>query len=216
VVKLTREARSGADVSGRIAAPGVGYVRVAAVGPKTADLAKAKIAELSAGGATSLIVDVRRTSGGDADGAVALARLFVPQGTLMTRESRGAAREPITARAGDGAISLPTTLLMDAGTSGAAELFAAALSGNRRAELVGEHTPGRAGQQTLVKLPDGTGLWLTTARYLTPAGTPLHGQGLAPTVPVEQPRAEFGQPAPTADPILEKALELAATAKRAA
>ena len=59
---------------------------------------------------------------------------------------------------------------MDNGTSGAAELFASALSGNQRADLVGEHTIGRAGVQKLVKLPGGSGLWLTTVRYLTPAG----------------------------------------------
>ena len=44
--------------------------------------------------------------------------------------------------------------------------------------------------------------------YLTPAGAPLHEKGLEPTVPVDEPDAlEFGQPAPTTDPILDKALE---------
>ena len=85
---------------------------------------------------------------------------------------------------------------MDNGTSGAAELFASALNGNQRADLVGEHTIGRAGVQKLVKLPGGSGLWLTTVRYLTPAGNPLHEKGLEPTVPVEGPEVEFGQPAP--------------------
>ena len=49
------------------------------------------------------------------------------------------------------------------GTSGAAEIFAAALAGNKRADLIGEHTIGRAASQKLVKLPDGTGLWLSTS-----------------------------------------------------
>src|SRR5207248_228563 len=93
------------------------------------------------------------------------------------------------------------------GTSGASELFAAALAGNNRAELIGEHTIGRAGEQELVKLPDGSGLWLTTSRYLTPKGTPLHAKGLEPTVMVDEPDVEFGQTPPTNDPILDKALE---------
>src|SRR5438093_1156005 len=61
--------------------------------------------------------------------------------------------------------------------------------------------------QKLVRLPDGAGLWLSTTRYLTPAGTPLHEKGLEPTVPVDEPDVEFGAPAPTTDPILDKALE---------
>jgi carboxyl-terminal processing protease len=96
---------------------------------------------------------------------------------------------------------------MDTGTSGAAELFAAALSGNQRAELIGTRTIGRVATQTLIKLPDGSGLWLSTTRYLTPAGTPLHEKGLEPVVVVDEPDVEFGQPPPASDPVLEKAIE---------
>ena len=130
------------------------------------------------------------------------------------RESRAATRETIAATQGDGAITLPVQLLIDAGTSGAAELFASALAGNGRAELVGEHTIGRTANQKLIKLPDGSGLWLSTSRYLTPSGGALHEKGLEPGVAVDQPDVEFGQPAPTTDPVLDKALERAAGKKR--
>jgi carboxyl-terminal processing protease len=213
---LVRVAAPAVDVTGRFAAPGVGYLRVAAITPKTADQARTRIAELAKTGATSLIVDVRRTSGGSLEGGLALARLFVADGTLAMREAKGSPRETIAARAGDGAVALPVTVLVDNGTSSAAELFASALSGNKRADLVGEHTLGRAAQQKLVKLPDGSGLWLTTTRYLTPDGTPLHERGLEPTVAVDQPRVDFGQAAPTTDPILDKALERLAAAAKAA
>ena len=72
-------------------------------------------------------------------------------------------------------------LLTTNGTSGAAELFAAALLDNKRATLVGEHTLGRAGVQKLVKLPDGSALYMTVARYLAPGGASIHGTGLTPT-----------------------------------
>jgi carboxyl-terminal processing protease len=198
-----------------MAAPGVGYVRVAAVGPKTADQAKSQIADLTKNGASSLIVDVRRASGGSLDSGLALARLFVPKGTLAQRETKGVDREPILARSGDGSITLPTVLLVNTGTSSGAELFAAALAGNQRAELVGEHTIGRAAQQRLIKLPNGSGLWLTVTRYLTPDGTPLHEKGLEPTVPVDEPLVNFGQLPPSGDPVLEKALERFAQKKAA-
>ena len=79
---------------------------------------------------------------------------------------------------------------------------------------IGEHTIGRAASQRLIKLPDGSGLYLTTTRYLTPAGTPLHEKGLEPTVAVDQPEVEFGQLPPASDPVLEKALEKVSGAER--
>jgi carboxyl-terminal processing protease len=216
VVELTRETEPPSAVTARVAGPGVGYVRIAAIGPETASQVKTHVADLVKGGAAKLIVDVRRTSTGSYDEGIAVARLFVGKGTLAIREAKGGARDVIAAESGDGAITVPTALLVDTGTSGAAELFAAALAGNSRADLVGEHTIGRAAQQKLVKLPDGAGLWLSTSRFLTPDGSQLHEKGLEPTIPVDEPEvAEFGAPAPTADPILDKALEHLAEKKAA-
>jgi len=208
VVELTRESEPPSAVSGRIAAAGVGYVRIAAIGSATAGQVKTQIADLAKTGAGKVIVDVRRVSNGTIDDGIALARLFVGKGTLAIRETKGGARETIAAAAGDGSVTVPVAVLLDTGTSGAAEVFAAALAGNQRGDIIGEHTIGRAATQKLVRLPDGAGLWLSTTRYLTPAGTPLHEKGVEPTVAVDEPDAvEFGQPAPTADPILDKALE---------
>ncbi len=210
IVELTREPAQADTVTSRMAAPAVGYVRIPGVDAKTAAAVKSEVAQLVKGGATTLLVDVRRASGGDLDGGIALARLFVPKGTLAIKETKGGPRETIAAGDGDGSITAPMTILIDTGTSGAAELFAAAAAGNSRAELVGEHTIGRAAIQKLIRLPDGAGLWLSVTRYLTPAGNALQDKGLEPTVAVDQPDVEFGQPAPSTDPVLEKALELAA------
>src|SRR5262249_52949768 len=154
----------------RMAGAGIGYVRIAAIGPKTADLVKSHVGDLVKNGASHLIVDIRRTSGGSLDAGLSLARLFVAKGTLAMREAKGAERETIAAGANDGAVTTRAVLLIDPGTSGAAELFAAALAGNDRAQLIGERTIGRAALQKLIKLPDGSGLWLSTTRYLSPAG----------------------------------------------
>jgi carboxyl-terminal processing protease len=205
-VQLTRETLAPSEVTGRIAAPGVGYIRIAAIGNKTADQVKKEVADLTKNGATKLIVDVRRTAGGAFDDGLSIARLFVAKGTLATREGKGGDRQTISAASGDGAVTIPASLLIDTGTSGAAELFAAALSGNQRADLIGERTIGRAATQKLIKLPDGSGLWLTTVRYLTPAGVSLHEKGLEPTVLVDEPDVEFGQPAPATDAALDKAI----------
>ena len=176
---------------------------------------KKQVADLSKSGAKSFIIDIRRTAEGPFENGIAAARLFVKSGTLAQEGGRDPkTATKIVAKAGDGAIDAPVWLLVTTGTSGAAELFAAALDGNKRADLVGEHTLGRAGLQKLVKLPENRGLWLTYARYLTPGGQPIHGKGLEPKVPVDEPDVEFGAPAPTDDPILDAAVERAKTKRR--
>jgi carboxyl-terminal processing protease len=216
VVELTREADAAAAVTSKIAAAGVGYVRIPGIGANTASQVKSHVAELTKGGAGKLVIDIRRTTSGSFDEGLALARLFVGKGTLAVRETKGGPRETIAAASGDGSIAAPAVLLIDTGTSGAAELFASALNGNQRADLIGEHTIGRAAQQKLIKLPDGAGLWLSTSRFLTPSGAQLHEKGLEPTVVVEEPDvAEFGAQPPPGDPILDKALERLAEKKAA-
>src|SRR6185503_9828833 len=126
-------------------------------------------------------------------------------------------KDSVTAQANDGAVTAPVVLLIDSGTSGAAELFAAALDGNKRADLVGERTIGRAARQQLVKLPDGSGLLLTSIRYLSPSSAAIHEKGLTPDVHVPEPDVDFGADPPKADAALEKAIErlMTPTAKAA-
>jgi carboxyl-terminal processing protease len=176
-LELTRETEPASVVNGRMAGNRHRLRPRRRDRPTTAAQVKSQIAELTRGGAAKLVVDVRRASNGAVEDGLALARLFVGSGTLAIREAKGGARETIAAGAGDGAVTLPTVVLVDTGTSGASEIFAAALVGNQRADLIGEHTIGRAASQKLIRLPDGAGLWLSTMRYLTPKGDPLHEKG---------------------------------------
>lgn len=206
-VELVRERLTGPDVVTRLQAPGVGYLRIAAFGAGIRRELEAAWRELARSGAAQLIVDLRSTAHGTFDNALVAARLFVAQGTLALREGRDEPQETLRAAPGDGLIPVPTILLVNGGTAGPAEVFAAALAANGRGRLVGERTAGRAAIQRLVKLPDGSGLWLSTRHYLTPAGAPIHGRGLTPDTAVDGPEVEFGA-RPSSDPVLEKALEL--------
>jgi carboxyl-terminal processing protease len=206
-IDLVREELPAAPIRSRIAAPGVGYLRIAEFGKGTADQIRSEVSSVTKAGAKNLVLDLRGTAIGDVDAGLAAARLFVKTGTLGFRLDRGKEREPIASAAGDGSIALPATLLTDNGSSGAAETFAAALWGNKRATLVGERTLGRAARQKLVRLPDGSALMLTHLLYLAPGGGAIHEKGLTPDVAVEQPDVDFGQPAPAKDATLEKAIE---------
>lgn len=206
-VDLVREAPAGSDVTGRTQPNGIGYVRVVGFGRATPGSLKTQIGDLTRTGATRLIIDLRGTATGDIETGIASARLFVPSGTLAIKDVRGSERQPVATAKGDGGVTLPVALLVDAGTSGAAEIFAAALAGNKRAELIGEKTDGRAGVQKLVKLSNGGGVWITSARYLSPSGKPIHERGLEPDVDVDVPDVEFGATPAPGDPILDNAIE---------
>jgi carboxyl-terminal processing protease len=206
-VELTREVLPPAPVKGRLVQPGIGELRIAEFGKTTADQIRSEVATLAKGGATHLVIDLRGSAFGEVESGLAAARLFVPSGTLVYRQERGKSKDAVAAASGDGSITLPVAVLADNGTSGAAELFAAALAGNKRAALVGERTLGRAARQRLVRLPDGSAMLLTHLLYLTPAEAVINEKGLSPDVAVEQPDIEFGQPAPTPDVTLDRAIE---------
>jgi carboxyl-terminal processing protease len=195
---LVREKIAGSSVSGRLISlagpagrpasnaatddppllsPETGYVRISSFRDGVVEDLRKQIADLSKAGAKSLVIDVRGTAEGAIENGIDASRLFVKSGTLALKAGRkDEGRETIEARSGDGAITLPAQILITAGTSGAAEVFAAALNGNKRAELIGEHTIGRAAVQKLVKLPENRGLWLTYARYYRPDGNAVQAK----------------------------------------
>ena len=207
VVDLAREPVTAPEVTSRMANRTAGYVRVAEFTAESPARLKQAIDALTRTGATRFVIDVRSTARGDLDHGVAVARLFVRDAPLAVRLTRADQREVIAAQAGDGAVTAPVAILVDLGTTGAAEVFAAALADNDRADLVGTNTLGRAARQRLVKLPDQSGLWLTHIRYLTPDNDPIHETGLVPDAEVEQPEVEFGSAPPAVDAALQKALD---------
>ena len=210
-IDLVRERLAPAAVSGRLLeeAGDIGYLRIPAFGERAAAAVAETVATLRADGAAQLIVDVRNAAEGTYEAAVAAARLFVAEGTLAIREEQGdpRTRTPLEATAGDGAIALPVTLLIDFGSSGPAEVFATALVEHERAKTVGQRTAGRTSLQRLVTLADGSGLWLSWARYLTGSGEPIHRFGIEPEVGVTVQLPELGEPLPAEDVVLERAIE---------
>jgi len=224
---IVRDRLTGPDVTSRMANASTGYIRVVDFTSNASARIKQAVDALAKTGAARYVIDLRGTSRGDLDTGLEAARLFVRGATLGVKISRDPSARPdakdktrkdtIAAQANDGAITAPVVLLIDSGTSGAAELFAAALEGNNRAELVGERTLGRVARQQLVKLPDGSGLLLTSVRYLSPSSAAIHEKGLTPDLHVPEPDVDFGADPPASDAALEKAIEhLTTPAKKGA
>ena len=215
-VDLLRETPQPLAPKGRALAGGTGYLRVPEFSKASAGQIRNEVATLTRGGAGRLVIDLRGTATGDLDFGYDAAKLFVPSGVLGYRQSRGQDKQPVSAAPGDGALTLPVAVLTDNGTSGAAEVFAAALGGTKRASVIGERTIGRAGRQKVVKLPDGAGLLLTHLLYLGPGGASLHERGVVPDVAVDVPTVDFGVEPTPGDPVLDKAVETLTATKKAA
>jgi carboxyl-terminal processing protease len=233
-IELVREKLVHPEVTHRLLAKGTGYVRVAGLGPGTAAAIQNAVAQLVyVDEASRVVLDLRNSANGNHQQAVAAACLFVADGTLAIRQEHNDQRTRLVSRpcGAAGADSLddsllarlprsdvlgaseigvfdtPMVILTNFGTAGPAELFVAALAGNDRAQIVGQRTAGRASEQKLIRLPDGTGLWLSSTRYLTPDGEPIDRVGVVPDVAVDVALPELGEPLPEDDPILERALE---------
>ena len=212
-IELTRERLTTPAIASRMANGTTGVIRLAEFSANTPTQITQAVDTLTKTGATRFVIDVRGTSRGDLDDGIAAARLFVKDGPLTVKLSRGGAKETVASNPGDGAMTAPVAVLIDQGTAYAAEVFAAALDEDDRADLVGFNTLGRAARQRLVKLPDQSGLWLTYVRYLTPDSNPIHETGLEPDVDVELPEIEFGTEPPVGDAALQKALDHIAAKK---
>ena len=213
-ISLVRERIAGPELTSRMANPTTGYVRMIDFTKDSPAKIKQAFDSLAKSGANRYIIDLRGTARGDLDDGIATARLFVRAGILTVKQTK-TGRDTVAASVADAVISAPVELLIDQGTAAAAEVFASALAGNDRAELIGERTLGRAARQQLVKLPDGSGLLLSSTRYLTPKNEGIHERGLGPDVEVDQPDIEFGATPPAKDETLDKALERLAEKKAA-
>ena len=206
-VDLVRERLAGPELTSKMADPTTGYIHVMEFSRRSPAQLKQMLDALARTGASRYVVDLRGASRGDLDDGLAAARLFVKSGTLTIRETKGNARDVVTAQSGDGAVTAPLVLLVDQGTARAGEVFAAALDGNKRAEMIGEHTLGSAARQRFVKLPDGSAMLLSYLRYLTPAGVAIHEKGLQPEVAADEGDVEFGAPPSATDATLQRALQ---------
>jgi carboxyl-terminal processing protease len=195
------------------------YVRVPSLEAGKADELRAKLTELDHSGAHKVILDVRGCALGDVSEGIAAAKLFLSSGTIASLKGQTVTKQEFAADASKVVWKNPVVVLTSGATSGAAEVLAASIGGNKRGDVVGERTFGSASQQKLIQLDDGAAVNLTVAFYYTPDGKSIPQEGVKPTSEVTNPtddpvaysHAENPPLTPVdahSDPVLSKALEL--------
>jgi carboxyl-terminal processing protease len=213
-VTVVRERVLPVPPSGKMLEGGTGYVQIVDFGASVADDVRTRVEALKREGASRLVLDLRNAAwGSPADGAK-VAELLLQGGPVAKRVGRRADELLLQADASRNVWSGPLVALVGNGTAGPGEIVAAALVDAGRAKLVGERTFGRAAESKSVPLPEG-GLVLTVAKYLSPKGTAIHGEGLAPSVAVAAQRDEdedLPEGATPPDRVLEKGLDVLRTA----
>jgi carboxyl-terminal processing protease len=212
---LVREKLTPAAPTVKTLADGVALIRVPDFFAGAADGVRAHLESLKRSGTSRVVLDLRGSAFGQYPEAVGLAELFLKGGGIARFAERHAQEQVLNADPRRNVWQGPLAVLIDNGTAGPAEIVAAALSEGGRATLVGRRTFGRVGVQRAVPLGQG-GLVLTVGKYLTPAGKPIHEQGIEPAVAVARDEDSDSGAETGHDPILEKALELLKSGDRKA
>ena len=180
-------------VEGKLMPDGVGYIKIRLFSATTDALLQEQLEQLSAkvsGGLKGLVLDLRRNPGGLLDQGVKVADRFVADGLIVKTVGKGGhVMDESRAHSRGTWLGFPMIVLVDGATASAAEIVAGALQDHGRAVVLGTQTFGKGSVQTVIDLdgcgPKPCGLKITVARYYTPSGRSIQGQGITPNVIVD-------------------------------
>ena len=174
---------------------GIGYVRITTFNEQVEDLLPTAIKELRAKNGkkdlNGLVLDLRNNPGGLLNEAIFVADEFLDEGEVVSTKGRIRDQNQVYhATKGDVLKGKPIVVLINGGSASASEIVAGALQDHKRAILLGTKSFGKGSVQTIINLPDGAGMRLTTALYYTPSGRSIQAKGIEPDIEVRPAKVE--------------------------
>ncbi|MGM9646190.1 MAG: S41 family peptidase [Eubacteriales bacterium] len=164
--------------------PTIGIIRITEFNDAVPSQFKSAVESLLAGGAESLVFDMRYNPGGTLSSVVKVLDYLLPEGVIATIEdSAGTVVDKF--ESDSNSIDVPMAVLVNGSTASAAELFTCALKDYGKAVVVGEKTYGKGTMQMITMLSDGSGLRISTNMYNPPKSENYEGKGITPDVIVE-------------------------------
>jgi carboxyl-terminal processing protease len=189
-VVLTRAAIVYPAVRTEMMADQIGYVRPETLTPGKVKEVAAAVSGLQQQGAKRVVLDLRNCAVGDPKEGIQLADLFLDQGLVSYLQGQKVPREDFKADPAKAITKLPLQVIVNRGTAGAAEITAAALLDDKRAQLVGEHTYGDAALRRAVTMDDGGAIILSVAKYYSPSGKAIQDVGVTPQTLLQEPESQ--------------------------
>ena len=190
VIVITRDIIKVASVKNRMLEPGFGYVRITNFQSKTPrDLLKAinSLKEEYNDELKGLVLDLRNNPGGVLNAAADVSNLFINKGKLVYTEGRiENSKFEFNAKPGDVMNDAPIVVLINGGSASASEIVAGALQDHHRAVVMGSKSFGKGSVQTIQELRSGGAVKITTARYFTPSGRSIQGEGIEPDISLDK------------------------------
>ena len=184
--EITREIIKIKSVRSQMLSDDIGYIKLTQFKHKTDDEARTALKDLIKQGAKALILDLRNNGGGLLDASVKIASFFLKDGLVVETKGRSErANERYYVDKKAFLFSKPVIVLINGGSASASEIVAGALNDRGRAKLLGEKSFGKGSVQTLFPLTDGSGVYVTIARYYTPSGKVIDHVGLTPDIEVK-------------------------------
>ncbi len=188
--KIVREKIEIKSVESSIKGNNIGYIKIKSfIGSNTASEFVSALKNIDS--TKGLILDLRGNTGGLLANAVIVANLFISEGKIVSIVSKNGKRHDITAQSKVPLVTKPTVVLVDESSASASEILSGALKDNKKAVLVGNKTFGKGLVQQIVPLPNGTGINITIAKYLTPNGTDINKKGIEPDYKVKYTFADM-------------------------
>ena len=169
----------------------IGIIRISQFAENTGENVKAAITSLTGQGAKALVFDVRYNPGGALTGIVDTLDYLLPAGPIIRIVDKEGNEEAINSD--DFCVSMPMAVLVNESTASAAELFTSALQDYQLATIIGTTTYGKGTMQTVVSLPDGSGITISYRMYNPPYSDNYEGIGVVPDIEL-----------PLTDELLEK------------
>lgn len=186
----------------------VAVIKLSRFGERTQDEWNEVVSNALAGNHQAIILDLRNNPGGFLEGAVFIGAEFLPEEEVIVWQEGKGGKLAFKAQREGKLLKLPMVVLINKGSASASEIVAGALHDHGRAKLVGEKSFGKGTIQEAEELPGGTGIHITTAKWLTPKQAWVNEtDGLEPDIKVEPEKDKEGED-DKKDPQLEKALEV--------
>ncbi|MEN9206685.1 MAG: S41 family peptidase [Gloeomargarita sp. GMQP_bins_120] len=167
----------------------IGLIRLQGFNAHAAEQMRQALQSLQQQGAQAYILDLRGNPGGLLSASIEIARLWLPQGRIVSTVGRQGEREVFEANR-TALVEEPLAILVDHRSASASEIVAGALQDHKRAVVIGTPTFGKGVVQAVHRLSDGSGLTVTVAHYYTPSGRDITRKGIHPNLVVEMSRAE--------------------------